>query len=246
MGLFSSFGINAVHHYAPLHYLPFIARSGALKTRPTLRRDGFDDRHFRSMSSRSDEARGFGNCLFMTIDSSPRILKAKLKAGFPHIALQILPASVESVPFSLSRYNIAMTRRLRRNGDPGHSESDTNGRYYDRAQVPVARTPNDQRALLGHHVPKGTMVEIIVYADLLLPNETMVVCYSSDDALLARKILNQTGCSWGIKLEETFRYPRNDVYISSVVSFVERALAEPDWLGNGLEFDRVFPEGGVE
>jgi hypothetical protein len=84
--------VNAVHHYAPLHYLIFVARSQSILSKPSLYKAGFTTSHLRSMSHGLDEARGFGGYSHLTIDPKPRILRAKLAAGFPHIAINV-PAS---------------------------------------------------------------------------------------------------------------------------------------------------------
>jgi hypothetical protein len=109
MSVLSANGVASVQHYAPLHYLPFIARSRALLNKPSLDAAGFKSSHLRSMSHGQDVARGFGNYAHMTLDPQPRILKAKLGAGFPHFALSVPVASVEANTFSLCRYNVAMT-----------------------------------------------------------------------------------------------------------------------------------------
>jgi len=75
-------GVRALYHYAPLHYLPFIARSAALLSKLGLRREGFPEKHFRSTSYRQDMARGFERFVHLTIDPHPPILQAKLKRGF--------------------------------------------------------------------------------------------------------------------------------------------------------------------
>jgi hypothetical protein len=114
MSVLSANGIKSVQHYAPLHYLPFIARSRALLSKPSLDAAGFRSTHLRSMSRAQDVARGFGGYAHMTIDRQPRILKAKLGAGFPHFAVNVPVASVDAKTYSLCRFNVAMTRRLKR------------------------------------------------------------------------------------------------------------------------------------
>ena len=61
--------------------------------------------------------RGFGNYAFLTLDVHPRILKAKLKAGFPHVAIEVPVDAFENMDYHLCRYNVAMTRQLRRFGN---------------------------------------------------------------------------------------------------------------------------------
>jgi hypothetical protein len=50
MTTLSTRGIETVQHYAPLHYLPFIARSNAILNKPSLEAAGFKNTHLRSMS----------------------------------------------------------------------------------------------------------------------------------------------------------------------------------------------------
>ena len=123
MSIFEECDIEFVSHHASLHYLPFIARSRALKSKPRLRDEGFDNSHFRSLSSRSDVNRGFGDYAFLTLALQPRIVQAKLKKGFPHITFLVPISAFEEIHFDLCRYNVAMTRYLRRDGKPGFPES---------------------------------------------------------------------------------------------------------------------------
>jgi len=239
MGVLRDHGVKLVHHYAPLHYLPFIGRARALLCKPSLRNVGFSDSHFRTKSSVHDVSRGFGDYAFLTIDAQPRILRAKLAAGFPHVAIAVPAEAIETVTYSLCRFNVAMTRYLRRNGKSGFAESATNGRYYDSQQIPVARTTADQKAMLSRHL-SNTMIEVLIHGDLVLPPETIVYCYAEPDARIARQVFTTIHCSWAIKLvSPPVKNPRDDGYAKAVDDFIHRALANPDWRGNGLEFDSV-------
>ena len=240
MSALSANGVEAVQHYAPLHYLPFIARSRTILSKPSLDAAGFKSSHLRSMSRGQDVARGFGSYAHMTLDRQPRILKAKLGAGFPHFALSVPVASVESGSFSLCRFNVAMTRYLKRGKKRGAPESNTNGRYYLGHQIPIARTQEDKMAMLATHLPLGTMIEVLIHGDLKLPDDTSVVCYSEDDAKIARTILEEIQCPWKVEVSEPpGDYPRSDIHSKSVEAFIAQAMADPQWRGNGLEFDRL-------
>jgi hypothetical protein len=240
VGLLQDLDVARVHHYAPLHYLPFISTSRALLSKPSILAAGFKRNHLRSMSSGQDEARGFGSYAFLTLEKSPRILKAKLEGGFPHIGIAVPAETIEASQFSLCRFNVAMTRQLRRGGRPGHQESDSNGRYYNDHQIPIARTENEKSSMLDEHLSRGTMIEVLIHGDLELPDETCVVCYSADDAELARGVLEKTQCPWAVEIDDApGPYNRNAVHVDAVVKFMDRALANPDWRGDGLEFDRV-------
>ena len=240
MPIFEEAGVEAVRHYAPLHYLPFIARSRLLMCKPALLAQGFAPSHLRSMSSTHDQARGFGEYAFLTLDMSARILNAKLTAGFPHCAIEVPASAFEQVEYHLCRYNVAMTRYLRRGNRPGFPESDVNGRYYGDKQIPIARTDADKAAMLAHHLSRGTMIEVLVNGNLPLTDETRVLCYSVDDAQLARAILQDLLVPWVVNvITPPTVYNRNADYVTSVEEFVLVALRDPLWKGNGLEYDRV-------
>jgi len=239
MGALKDSGVEWVHHYAPVHYLPFIARAQKLMCKPSLKNAGFPKSHLRSKSSSSDVARGFGEYAFLTLDPKPRILSAKLSAGFPHLAIAVPVNAIESSEYRLCRYNVAMTRYLRRDGKSGHEESESNGRYYCRHQIPIAKSEAEKRSLLEKHLHK-TMIEVLICGDLPLPDTTEVRCFSEPDLLLVKKVLRASGAAW--KHEEISppeNYPRNASYAKSVEQFIDEALENPSWRGNGLEFDRV-------
>ncbi|MCP3394006.1 hypothetical protein NLM27_35200 [Bradyrhizobium sp. CCGB12] len=240
MGALSASGVEFVQHYAPLHYLPFIARSRAILSKPSLDAAGFKSTHLRSMSRRQDVARGFGSYVHMTLDPQPRILKAKLGAGFPHIALRVPVAAIEANAFSLCRFNVAMTRNLRRGKKRGVLESKTNGRYYLGHQIPVARTDEDKMSMLAKHLPLCTMIEVLIHGDLKLPDKTIALCYSDDDLKIARTVLTQLQVPWTIeRAAPPGEYPRSAIHGSSVDDFIASAMRDSQWRGNGLEFDRL-------
>jgi len=240
MGIFADCGVDQITHYAPLHYLIFIARSKSLLCKPSIREAGFPAKHFRSMSNGQDEARGFGAYAFLTLDRKPRILQAKLAAGFPHIGLIVPAAAVERTNFSLCRYNVAMTRYLRRNGNKGFPESTVNGRYYGDHQIPIAKSETEKRAMLEYYAESDVMIEVLVHGDLPLPDDTTIVCYSDADAKIAQSVLSTAKIRWDVTTAlPPGSYPRDANYVTSVLKFLERAIANPDWRGDGLEFDRV-------
>lgn len=239
MTALSSAGVANVYHYAPLHYLPFIARAGALMSKPSLCKAGFPATHLRSKSNKQDVARGFGRYAFLTLDPRPRILQAKLAAGFPHIAVTVPASAVEKSNYGLCRFNVAMTRYLRRGDKPGFDASPSNGRYYPGHEIPIARALPDKQALLKAHLNKS-MIEVLIDGDLVLPPDTAIQCYAPEDRKLAEKIMLATGRPWEVALNVSpGAYPRNAAYAASVVSYVDHALADPNWRGNGLEFDRL-------
>lgn len=239
MGILLEEGADLVHHYAPLHYLPYIARDRALLTKPSLSAKGFGPAHLRSKSSQHDIARGFGNYGFLTLERHPKILAAKLKGGFPHVDVIVPGEAVEKCEFDLCRFNVAMTRRLKRDGASGWPESATNGRYYDSHEIPVAREDSDKRLMLREHYDK-IMIEVLMHDDLVLPDDTRIQVYSSEDREIAEGILNKIGTPWTLEqVQSPGPYPRSIEHAKSVEEFVEKALNDPSWLGNGLEYDKV-------
>ena len=233
-------GILEVFHYTPLHYLPFIARASALKSKPRLAVEGFAEGHFRSMSRHHDVSRGFGDYLHLTTHPFPPILAAKLAGGFPHVRLAIPTSLLESQEYDLCRFNVAMTRKLRRRGKPGFPESSTNGRYYGAMEIPIAREAADKTALLSHHAARGDMVEILIRDHFTLSPSIRVETFSRADYQLALRVVTQIRRTWQVRFDEpTSAYPRSAQYASAVLAFAETALNRPDWRGDGLEFDRV-------
>lgn len=243
MGVLTDQQVQFVHHYAPLHYLVFIARSRALLSKPSLKKVGFNSGHLRSMSKGQDVARGFGNYTHLTLDAQPRILKAKLAAGFPHFAIGVPVNAVEAVPYSLCRFNVAMTRKLKRDGKRGFPESATNGRYYPGHQIPIARSDADKTTMMQAHLDAGTMIEVLVHGDIALPDDTSLTCYAEQDLEIAKDVLKALQCPWELTQgEPPGAYPRCEEYVKSVTDFIGQALADPTWRGNGLEFDRLKPK----
>lgn len=237
-GIMESNGVIQVYHISPIHYLPFILRSGCLFTKKTLDQQ-FSMSHFRSMSDRHDRSRGFNDCAFLTTTAFPPILNAKLSKGFPHIRYEIPSSYIEEIEYSLCRFNIAMTRYLRRNSKPGFSESETNGRYYGQQQIPVARSDQDKSSMLSHHMPKKTMIEVIIHEDLILPSETVITCFSIDDYRRVSTMVRMFDAKWEVVSENYSGYVSNEQYEIAIDEYLAIAIGDPNWKGNGLEFDRV-------
>ncbi len=240
MSVLGEHGIARVYHYAPMHYMAYIASSGALLTKPSLLNAGFEATHFRSTSHHHDVQRGFGAYSFLTLDPAPRILSAKLSAGFPHVRIAVPATSIEEKTYSLCRFNVAKTRQLRRSGKPGHPETPGNGVYYDGHEIPIARTSHDKNEMLNEHYRKGVMIEVLLEEDLPLPSETEITCYCEDDISLASEILQRCNRPWRVLYSPSpVDYPHTPALRDSVNSFVMRVLDDPSWRGDGLEFDRL-------
>lgn len=239
MQLLNEFGIGQVYHFAPMHYLPFIARTGRLCSKPALRRAGFAPNHFRSTSAHLDALRGFGNFVHLSTTPEPPILCAKLRGGFPHFALVMKTLDLVTAPYDLCRFNIAKTRYLRRDGKSGFEESDANGRYYDSLQIPIARSSDDKRRMLSSR--RGDpMLEVLVEEQMDLPPDVRIVVYSEPDQVLALSALRELAVEWPVLFDGApVPYERRPTYIAKVEAFMSKSLSDAAWRGDGLEFDRV-------
>lgn len=239
MQLLSEFGIGEVYHFAPLHYLPFIARNGRLCSKPALRKAGFAPSHFRSTSAHLDVLRGFGDFVHLSTTPEPPILCSKLQKGFPHFAVVMKTVDLAMTPYDLCRFNIAKTRYLRREGKSGFEESDANGRYYGSLQIPVARSDDEKRRMLSGR--RGDpMLEVLVEEKLDLPRDVRIRVYSDADQLLAVSALGALAVRWPVLLHDTpVPYERKLSYVAKVEAFMSKSLADARWRGDGLEFDRV-------
>jgi hypothetical protein len=236
--LFTTRGIKNVFHYAPLHYLLFITRAGALFSKVELAGQGYDVGHFRRTSRRQDELRGFAEYVHLTLNALPPILRAKLTAGFPHFEVGIPAEAIAASEVHLCRYNIAKCRYLRRDGKSGPEESSTNGRYYGEKQLPIAATPADCATLLDTHYP-GTMIEVLIPNRLDLPSDTTLLFFREEDLELARDVLAAAGLAWDCALSDKHHYIARESYGVLVREFLTRSLRDATWKGDGLEFDSV-------
>jgi hypothetical protein len=231
-------GINNAFHYAPLHYLVFIARAGALCSKRTLRQRGYDVTHFRRTSREHDEARGFPNYVHLSLKAMPPILRAKLKAGFPHFEIKIPTAEIEKHEFHLSRFNIAKCRYLRRGAKQGPLESLRNGRYYGDMQLPIGATDEERGAILDANYPK-TMVEILIPDQLALPPTASFVLFSEAEYELAATLLEPFESSCQFTLLKDPGYVAKPGHLHAVTKFLNCAAQNPEWKGDGLDFDGV-------
>jgi hypothetical protein len=239
MTLLQKHGFAFIYHYAPLHYLPFIGRDGRLLSKTELATQGFSDDHFRKRSKTQDRERGFGDYVHLTLHPGPPILLSKLSAGFPHIRLEIPVSDVERMAFDLCRYNVAMTRKLRKAGVGGHLESAENGRYYGDIQVPIAREMADKEAMLTAAQSQGWMIEVLVPGNVTLSDACRVKTYSARDQVLTTEILHRLGRRWRVTPGGGDSYESSTSHARSVDEFVATAMGDFEWKGNGLEFDRI-------
>ncbi len=232
-------GYEYLLHYSPLHYLPFIIRDQRLKSKQALLNEGFPATHFRSKSSRTDCSRGFKNYIHLTLKDTPRILKAKLKQGFPHLEIRIPISSLpHDTQYELCRYNIAMTRRLPSSPMGGFAESDEDGWYRHGLLVPTAHSLHEKIALLQKHRYLGTMIEVLIRDGLALPPDTIIRCFSTHDHDVVRRVHLALNRPLNIEISSE-TYIANDEYRTATANFLKKSVANPFWKGDGLEFDRV-------
>ena len=237
-GLLTACGIHRAFHYAPLHYLLFIARSRALYSKLELKRRGYAETHFRRTSRDHDVARGFGHYVHLSLMKTPPILEAKLAAGFPHFEIDIPAHAVEQREFHLCRFIIAKCRYLRRGSKPGPPESGRNGRYYGTMELPIGITRAERASLLKANFP-STMVEVLIPDEFSLPAEAKLVFLSQREFDLAAALLQTVPCGWSLALEPAPGYAARDEYLVDVRRFLDRSSRDPLWKGDGLEFDAV-------
>ena len=84
------------------------------------------------------------------------------------------------------------------------------------------------------------MIEVLVEQGHPLPDDTKIACYHECDHELLLAILAQIDVPWKIELYDSpNHYNRKREYVVQVDNFVATALADPDWRGDGLEFDNV-------
>ena len=237
MGILKDKNIERVRHYTPLQYLPFIARAGSLFNKPALHRAGFSQNHLRPKSYKQDVERGFGDYVHLTLNREPKILKAKLAAGLPHVEICLPVDAIEAVTFNLCRFNVAKARQSKLEEKRRFPESATNGRYYPGHRLPIARSDDDKMAMLEKHLPTD-MIEVLVSENLTLPPNTEIVCFSKADEIKAKEIMTRFNRPW----LTTYREPPS-LYVfrpdhwAAVDAFISRAISEPEWRGNGLVFD---------
>jgi len=130
-----------------------------------------------------------------------------------------------------------MSRQLRRAGSTGFKERPENGYYYGNLQIPVARTPVEHHQLI--QARRGKMLEVLVKSPISLPDDTCVSVFCADDRESAANILEKLNSTWGVSQTNGLGYAALPEYSRSINQFIDTALEDRDWKGNGLEFDRV-------
>lgn len=231
-------GIQFVFHYSPLHYLSYILRDGTLLSKVSLKERGFLRTHFRRTSHRQDEERGFGGYVHLTTKKLPPIVRAKLCAGFPHFEIRIPAHAFDSVEFHLCRFNIAKCRYLKRPGGTPLLESAANGRYRGLCQIPISVTASDSAALLASNHPH-TMVEVLIPQSFSLGPDTELAFFSEEERMLGQHLTRDAGRCWRCLHDESTQYRVNTRHEQAVREFLRRVEQNPQWTGNGLNYDSV-------
>ena len=92
---------------------------------------------------------------------------------------------------------------------------------------------------LAQNINKGNMVEILVPNALDLTLPVSVVAFSDQDAELIRATLLELNVEWLTECIQTDLYEQRPEYATSCKKFLRRTLDDPEWFGDGLEFDKV-------
>ena len=104
----------------------------------------------------------------------------------------------------------------------------------------MARSNEEMAAMLAECLPARIMIEILVHGDLALPNTTKVLCFSAADIEIANGVLASVGSPWPLQAADIpGAYPRNAEHARCIEDYLEQAMNDPEWRGNGLEFDRL-------
>ena len=74
---------------------------------------------------------------------------------------------------------------------------------------------------------------------LFSPTTLLSPSSTPEDLKLGTAILQNCGVRWGRRLSRDLTYEPDLRYERQVRRFVDRTLADPRWLGDGLEFDRL-------
>ncbi len=230
--------IEHFYHSTPIHYLSFIARDECLRSKLSLFGAGFETTHLRRTSNRQDVTRGFADYIHSTVVEWPPILKSKLNKGFPHVRL-IMPSSLLPNEFDLCRFNIAKGRYLKSGSSP-LPESKRNGKYYDQLELPVARTPSEQLDMLEAAKKDNPVIEVLVKGTLNLSADVKCQVFSQADYETASNVLKKTNSKMNLDLIDAGEmYLNQGSFDSQIGAFIDQALSDPHWKGNGLDYDKL-------
>ena len=168
----------------------------------------------------------------------PPILAAKLAKGFPHARLAI-PSSQLPKEFDLCRFNIAKGRYLRSGSSP-LPESKRNGKYYEKLELPIARTLSQQGDMLEEARTDPAVIEVLAKGELYLSEKVECQVFSRADYDIAQHILLKTNSQMNlVLLDSEDRYLNQGIFSDQIEPFIDHALKDPLWKGNGLDYDKL-------
>ncbi len=223
-------GISRIWHTAPLHYLGFIARSRALKSKARLRSEGFEEWHFRSTTHATDERLGFSNVVHLFNRRGPRILLQKLQWGLPHVEISVPAHTLEGDAHLLCWYNVARNRGT-------FIEDPSRGYIQSPFRLPVALTVGEKHSLL-RSTTSARHVEVLVTDALQLPDETEVTVFGEWDMGVTREVLRGLGLPWEVAHRTHIAYGPSLSRRLEVEEFLHRSISDAGWRGDGMEYDR--------
>ena len=88
------------------------------------------------------------------------------------------------------------------------------------------------------------MMDFVVEHEFILPDDSQLFYYHKEALNLAKSIAGHIEIPWQIKLQPPpGDYNFSFEYASAVEEFINQALLDPNWKGDGLGFDRVSHHG---
>ena len=84
------------------------------------------------------------------------------------------------------------------------------------------------------------MIEVLVPFRADLPENTRLTVFRSTDRQIVEATLAAVGVPWEVQLAPPeHHYVADATYERKCNTFINRALNDPEWRGDGLEFDNV-------
>ena len=166
-------GGSLLYHATPLHYLPHIARSGALYAQSVLAASGIAPR---ATAARRDRMLGLADWVHLSLVSDTPLLRDKLRQGYPHALLAFGRESVLMLPHAaLLPYNTKAWR--------------------SRAACRPVTDPSEKEALLRRHADTGRFpsLEVLVQYGLDLDHLVQVAFATEQERALVVSLLGALG-----------------------------------------------------
>ncbi|MEP4961568.1 MAG: hypothetical protein ABJU19_20025 [Roseobacter sp.] len=84
------------------------------------------------------------------------------------------------------------------------------------------------------------MFEVLFPSEVFLPASLCVSTFNKKDHDAATEILERLNVNWTVSQEApSGDYPTGTGYFEERQQFIETALNDENWTGNGLDFDRL-------